>query len=151
MRIKLLSENAKVPTRAEQGAAGYDLYVPKDTEIHFGRNLIPLDISIELDRGYEANIRPRSGFSLKGIEGKTSDGVTKRFNADVIIGTVDESYRGNVRVIVKSQEDTSFIVPQGTRIAQMVIEKYYDEPFEVVSELSQTERGEGGFGHSGAK
>lgn len=150
MKIKFLSKEAKLPTRADEGAAGYDLYVPKDTLINPGRNVVPLDFSIELDHSYEAQIRPRSGFSLKGIEG-TRYAKTNRFNADVIIGTIDETYRGNVGVLIYSHEYLQFTIPKGTRIAQMVIEKYYGKPLEVVDELSDTERGEGGFGHSGTK
>lgn len=153
MKVKLLSPGAKVPTRAEEGAAGYDLYVPYDFKVMPGRNLIKLDISIELDPETEAQIRPRSGFSLKGMEGYlvTDLKTPKRFNADVILGTVDESYRGVVGVIIKSFESESFIIKAGTKIAQMVIERYCSDPFEVVAELSETSRGEGGFGHTGTK
>lgn len=153
MKVKLLSQGAKVPTRAEEGAAGYDLYVPFDIEIKPGRNLISLDISIELDPGTEAQIRPRSGFSLNGMEGylATDLETPKRFDADVILGTIDESYRGVAGVIIKSHEKESFIIKAGTRIAQMVIESYCNAPFEIVSELSKTKRGENGFGHTGTK
>ena len=75
----------------------------------------------------------------------------KRFDADVILGTVDESYRGIVGVIIKSYESEPFIIKAGTKIAQMVIEHYCNESFEIVSELSETARGEGGFGHTGTK
>lgn len=153
MKVKLLSPGAKVPTRAEEGSAGYDLYVPCDFIVNPGRNLIKLDISIELEPKTEAQVRPRSGFSLKGIEGYLIDDLDtpRRFDADVILGTVDESYRGIVGVIIKSYESIPFIVKQGTKIAQMVIEHYCSEPFEIVSELSETERGKGGFGHTGSK
>lgn len=147
MKIKLLSETAKMPKRADKGAAGFDLYIPKDVVINTGRNVVPLDFSIALFSGYESHIRPRSGFSVKGIEGK--DG--KRYDADVIEGTVDESYRGNVGVIIKSYEKEPFTIAFGTRIAQMVIEQYYMGTLEEVNELDKTERGEGGFGHTGSK
>lgn len=153
MKVKLLSPGAKVPTRAEKGAAGYDLYIPCDFVISPGRNLIKLDISIELEPGTEAQIRPRSGFSLKGIEGYLTDDMDtpKRFDVDVLIGTIDESYRGIVGVIIKSYESIPLVVKKGTKIAQMVISHYCNEPFEVVTELSETERGEDGFGHTGTK
>lgn len=153
MKVKLLSEGAKVPTRAENGAAGYDLYVPYDFEVKPGRNVIPLDIQIELESGTEAQIRPRSGFSLKGMEGYLPEDMEtpKRFDADVLLGTVDESYRGTVGVIIKSYETIPFIIKAGTRVAQMVIERYCKKPFEIVSELSGTKRGKGGFGHTGTK
>lgn len=153
MKVKLLSEGAKVPTRAEEGAAGYDLYVPYDFEVKPGRSVIPLDISIELNPGTEAQIRPRSGFSLKGMEGYLAEDMKtpRRFDVDVILGTLDESFRGNAGVIVKSYESKPFIVQAGTRIAQMVISHYCSEPFEISTELSETERGEKGFGHTGTK
>lgn len=153
MKVKLLSEGAKVPTRAEEGAAGYDLYVPTDFEVKPGRSVIPLDIQIELESGTEAQIRPRSGFSLKGMEGYLPEDMEtpKRFDVDVLLGTVDESYRGIVGVIIKSYESEPFIIKAGTKIAQMVIEHYCSDSFEIVSELSETKRGENGFGHTGTK
>lgn len=150
MKIKLLSEGAKVPTRAENGAAGFDLYAPADFAVIRGRNLLPLDIAIELDPGTEGQIRPRSGFSLKGMEGyvPTNADETTRFNADVLLGTIDESYRGNVGVIIKNF-DEPFIIKKGTRVAQMVISTYCSSPFELVDELSETSRGDQGYGHTG--
>lgn len=152
MKIKFLSDGAKMPTKADAGAAGYDLYVPKDTVLIPGRNIIPLDFAIQLDHGYEATIRPRSGFSAKGFEcvpvNKT---YTTRIDADVILGTIDETYRGNVGVIVKNNSSSEYIIPKGSRIAQMVISKCYMDELEQADELSETERGEQGFGHTGVK
>lgn len=153
MKIKLLSPEARVPQRAENGAAGYDLFLPCDFIVRPGRSVAPLHISIELDPGTEANIRPRSGFSAKGMAGEDvyQPNTTLRFDADVIQGTVDESYRGEVGVIIKSYEKIPFKLLKGTKIAQMVIGHYCSEKFEVVEELSETDRGEGGFGHTGTK
>lgn len=152
MKIKFLSEGAQMPTKADSGAAGYDLYVPKDTRLFPGRNIIPLDFAIQLEHGYEATIRPRSGFSAKGFECMTiHDDSTVRINADVLFGTIDETYRGNVGVIVKSNEPEEYIIPKGSRIAQMVISQCYMSKLEQSEELSETERGEQGFGHSGVK
>lgn len=153
MKVKLLTKGAKIPTRAESGAAGYDLYAPSDIIVTPGRNLIPLDIQVELITGSNGQIRPRSGFSLKGMEGYdlTDLDTPKRFDADVLIGTIDESYRGVVGVILKSYETKAFLIKAGTKIAQMVIELYCNEVFDVVNELSQTERGDGGYGHTGTK
>lgn len=156
MKIKLLSSGAKVPTKGSDEAAGYDLYAAMDTIIYPGRNLIPTDIAIALERGTHAHIRPRSGFSLKGFEGyRLTDGeqgyldYTERFNADVKQGTVDSDYRNGIGVIVKSYEPQPFMVKQGTRIAQMVIIKHEEVDFEVVDELNETARGTGGFGSTG--
>ena len=157
MKIKLLSEGAKMPTRADEHAAGYDLYVPKDTIIYPGRQVISLDINMEITPGWEGNVRPRSGFSSKGMEAyKVDDNNNKigdliRIDADVLEGTVDASYRGIVGVIVNNHCSERYLIEKGTRIAQIVFEKCYQGPLEEVTELSSTERGEGGFGHSGSK
>jgi dUTP pyrophosphatase len=151
MKIKLLSKDAKIPARAENGAAGYDLYVPNDVQINPGRNMIPLDIQIELPAHTEGFIRPRSGFSKNGMEGYALDNLNepKRFDADTLPGTIDESYRGNVGVLLKSYETEPFIIKKGTRIAQMVVSYYINDTFEEVSELSDTDRGVNGFGFTG--
>lgn len=153
MKVKLLTPTAKAPVRVEEGAAGYDLYVPENFVINPGRNVLPLKIQIELNAKTEAMIRPRSGFTLNGMEGYYLADETftspKRWNADVLIGTIDESYRGEVGVLIKSQETIPFVVKEGTRIAQMVISEYFSEPFEITTDLSDTERGSGGFGHTG--
>lgn len=149
MKIILLSENAKVPQRAENGSAGYDLYTPNDFIVKPGRSTIPLDIQIELPLDTEGTIRPRSGFSLKGMEGyalSDPNKTVRRFDADVLIGTIDESYRGIVGVIIKSCEKEAFVIPQGTKVAQMVIAKYCKEEFEIADNLSETARGTKGYG-----
>lgn len=174
IKFKRLSENAIMPKKATEGSIAFDVYVPKDTIIENGRNLVPLDFAIELPAGYEAKIEPRSGFSLKGMEGyqimKTSVWIEEdekvnvskwdnwasldpsRFDADVLVGKIDADYRGNVGVIINSHEPTDFMIKAGTRIAQLTI--YHSAPdweFMEVDELSDTERKDGGFGHSGTK
>ena len=145
IRIKRLSEDALIPVRATDGAACFDLYVPKDTPIQKGRNIIPLDIAIELPHGTYAEIRPRSGFSAKGFEDVTGC----RRDADVLHGCVDEDYRGNVGVIVKSED--FFIVGKGTRVAQMLICNYLPCELVEVKDLSTTDRQGDGFGSTGTK
>lgn len=145
IRIKRLSEDALLPVRATDGAACFDLYVPKDTPIKKGRNIIPLDIAIELPSDTYAEIRPRSGFSAKGFEDVTGC----RRDADVLHGCVDADYRGNVGVIVKSED--YFIVAKGTRVAQMLISRYQPCEFLEVEDLSSTDRQAGGFGSTGTK
>lgn len=145
IKIKRLSEDALIPVRATDGAACFDLYVPKDTPIQKGRNIIPLDLSIELPHGAYAEIRPRSGFSAKGFEDITGC----RRDADVLHGIVDEDFRGNIGVIVRSED--YFIVAKGTRVAQMLIGSYIPCELVEVKELSSTERMAGGFGSTGTK
>lgn len=160
MKVKLLSKGAQVPAKATDQAAGFDLYVPNNTVINPGRNIIPLDISIAIPRGLEGQIRPRSGFSAKGMEGHVYAGEssatnlseeTKRYDADVLLGTIDSDYRGCVGVLVKSNETTPFVIAGGTRIAQLVIAPYSIISMEPTTTLDNTERGEGGFGHTGSK
>lgn len=154
MKVKLLSEGAQLPTKATEEAAGYDLYVPKDIVVKPGRNIVPLDLSLAIPHGMEGQIRPRSGFSAKGMEGRVHNSPseeTKRFNADVLLGTIDSDYRGCVGVIINSFEKESFILNKGTRIAQLVIAPYNSVCIESCTELDETKRGEGGFGHTGTK
>lgn len=145
IKIKKLSEDALLPRRATEGAACFDLYVPKETAIQKGRNVVPLDIAIELPEGTYAEIRPRSGFSAKGME----DINGCRRDADVLLGTIDEDYRGSVGVIVRSED--FFVIGKGTRIAQMLIADYRQCEFVETDDLSSTDRQEGGFGSTGIK
>lgn len=145
IRIKRLSEDALIPVRATEGAACFDLYTPREFAIQKGRNIIPLDLAIELPAGTYAEIRPRSGFSAKGFE----DVHGCRRDADVLHGIVDADYRGNVGVIVRSED--YFVVAKGTRVAQMLIGSYIPCEFEEIDELSSTDRGNGGFGSTGVK
>lgn len=153
MKAILLTPGAKLPTRANNNAAGFDLYAPKDFIVNPGRNVLPLGIAIELIPGTEGQIRPRSGFSAKGMEGHDchtpQDG--QHFDADVILGTVDPDYRGEVGVIIKSCEKKPFIIKKGTKVAQMVVQQFISYPFIEASRLSETERAQNGFGSTGTK
>lgn len=147
MKIKLLSENAIIPTKATEGAAAYDLSLPHDVTIFPGRQIIPLDFALEIPKGYEAKIEHRSGFASKGcldIYGESKD-------ADFLSGKIDSDYRGNIGLIVKSNESSVFKMARGTRCAQMTFYKVEDVTFEEADTLSETDRGEGGFGHTGIK
>ena len=145
IKIKKLSEDALIPVRATDGAACFDLYIPKVTAIQKGRNVVPLDLAIELPHGTYAEIRPRSGFSAKGME----DIHGCRRDADVLHGCIDCDYRGNIGVIIKSED--FFVLGKGTRVAQMLIANYRLCELEEIEELSSSERGEGGFGSTGIK
>ena len=104
------------------------------------RCLVPTGLSIALPEGYEAQVRPRSGLALK-------KGITV-LNSP---GTIDADYRGEIGVILVNLSDTEFVIEDGERIAQMVVARYEQVEWEAVETLSETERGEGGFGHSGRK
>lgn len=161
VKIKKLREWAIMPTKATDGSAAYDLYAPFSKEIRPGRQVIDLFIAIELPKGYEAKIEPRSGYSSKGFAGSEyyDKEPTQRFDCDVLTGKIDSDYRGSVGVIVNNrhmQRDIDshvypepFYIKRGQRIAQMTIYKVEDTELVEVAELSETDRGEGGFGSSG--
>lgn len=145
IKIKKLSEDALIPVRATDGAACFDLYIPRETAIQKGRNVVPLDLAIELPHGTYAEIRPRSGFSAKGME----DVHGCRRDADVLHGCVDCDFRGNIGVIIRSED--FFVLGKGTRVAQMLIANYRLCELEEVGELTTTIRNTGGFGSTGVK
>ena len=138
MKIKLLATNAKAPVRANDCAAGYDLYSSFDALIYpQERMLIKTGISIEIPEGYYGRIAPRSGLALKN-------------GIDIMAGVIDSDYRGDLGVIIyNTDKDKPFHIKIGDRIAQIVFEKYYNFDIEVSDEISKTSRGDGGFGSTG--
>ncbi len=132
-----------LPQYASLGSAGMDLMaaVNDDVVIKPGeRHLIPTGLSIELEQGVEAQVRPRSGLALK-------HGITV-LNSP---GTVDSDYRGEISVILINLGQEDFIITRGMRIAQMIIARVEQAKFALSGELSATSRGEGGFGSTGLK
>ncbi|KGR92340.1 deoxyuridine 5'-triphosphate nucleotidohydrolase [Ureibacillus massiliensis 4400831 = CIP 108448 = CCUG 49529] len=141
VNIKRIHDKAKMPLQANPGDAGMDLYSIETVEIPAGEaRLIKTGIKIELPKGTEAQIRPRSGLALK-------HSITV-LNSP---GTIDEGYRGEIGVILINHGKESFIVEQSMRIAQMVIQTVPKVQLIEVDELSETERGTAGFGSSGTK
>lgn len=139
LRVKKLSPDAALPAYAHPGDAGMDLYANHTMVLEPGAStLVPTGISIELPPGTEAQVRPRSGLALK-------HGVTI-LNAP---GTIDEGYRGEVGVILVNHGSTAFTIEKGTRIAQMVIQHVLRVDVREAGTLSDTRRGEGGFGSTG--
>lgn len=154
IKIKKLHKDAVVPQKATKGAAAYDVYNPHDNlMIQRGRSIIPLDIAMEIPHGYEAHVQPRSGYSSKGFEGFFADdeNTLMRFDCDVLDGKIDSDYRGNIGVIVNNRSGDAFCIKKGTRIAQLTIRKVEDVDFVEAEELSDTLRGDGGFGHTNEK
>ena len=139
MKIKLkLVEGGRLPEFKTDGAVCADCYsrCEKPIEIKSGeRKLIPLGFAVELPKGYEMVLRPRSGMSKNGI--------------DVAIGTIDFDYRGEVMVCVINNIDKAIAVETDTRICQCALRQVPETEFEVVSELSETIRGNNGFGSTG--
>ena len=141
LKIKRLEHNKVLPEYKTSGAAGMDLCAAIDSPIELkplDRKLIPTGIKIELEHGYEAQIRPRSGLSIK-------HGITL-INC---VGTIDEDYRGEVCIPIVNISNESYTIQPEERIAQMIISKVEQAQIEVVTELSETQRNEGGFGSTG--
>lgn len=144
MKVQIVNKsNNAIPEYATELSAGMDLRANIETPLTLPpheRALIGTGLYIALPPGYEAQVRPRSGLALK-------KGITV-LNAP---GTVDADYRGEVGVILYNASHEPFVIEPGERIAQMVIAKYEQIQFEQVDTLDETERGAGGFGHSGVK
>lgn len=141
IKIQLLNQNAKIPCYGSTQAAGADICACLDYDYTLKKGsyaLISTGIAIELPIGYEAQIRPRSGLAAK-------------FGVTVLNtpGTIDSDYRGEIKVILINHSDNDFVIHNGDRIAQMVIAKHETASFDVVSDLNETIRGEGGFGSTG--
>lgn len=141
-QVKLLKPNAIPPAYFSDQAAGADLYsAQEEPEIILQpgeRKAIPTGISIALTGEFEAQVRPRSGMALKS-------GVTV-LNSP---GTIDADYRGEIKVLLINHGEEFFYIHPGDRIAQLVVAPIVQGEFKVVAELPTTERGEGGFGHTG--
>jgi dUTPase len=164
IRIKALGKFKK-PEVAKKDSIGYDLYVPECVSVPAkSRVLVPLNFAIELPRGIEGKIEPRSGFSAKGMEGlgsrkkwvlkwgwlpwRITESGKLRFDADVLVGKIDPGYKDCVNVILKNN-DVAFTIPAGTRIAQLTFYRVlHVKRFAEAEELDGYDRG-GGIGHTG--
>lgn len=144
MEIKIINKSEfELPKYETIGAAGLDLKanIKKNMILKpMDRKLIPTGLFMSIPEGYEGQIRPRSGLALK-------HGITV-LNSP---GTIDSDFIGEICVIVINLGNEDFIIHPGDRIAQFVLNKYERVEFKLVNELEDTERGEGGFGHSGVR
>ena len=138
IKIKKINPDGRVPTRAKSSDAGYDLYSTADKPITpTARQLVPTGIAIEIPEGYYGRIAPRSGLAV-------------RAGIDILAGVVDSGYRNEIKVVMINLGEGLVSVNKGDRIAQLIIEKCHDVEWEEVNELSDSDRGEGGFGSSGS-
>lgn len=173
IRLMKLNENATMPKFAKQGDSGFDMYTLEDTIIKAGETkLVKTGIAADLEEGYEIQVRPRSGVSLNGIKGcyKVETKTTQLWNnigepldknnATIVecqpylrvqLGTVDSGYKGDIGLITYNQESYDVLVPKGTRLAQCVAMEVPRVQLVEVFELSESERGNTGFGSSGTK
>lgn len=144
MLIKIINKSSHaLPQYATENSAGLDLraFLPEPITLQpLERKLIPTGLYMELPQGYEAQLRPRSGLALK-------QGLTL-LNTP---GTIDADYRGEIGVIMVNISNEAVTLSDGERICQMVIAKYEQVTVSEVEILSETERGTGGFGHTGKK
>lgn len=144
VQIKVVNKGKQpLPTYATAQSAGMDLRANIDSPVTLKpmeRRLVPTGLHIALPEGYEAQVRPRSGLALK-------HGITV-LNTP---GTVDADYRGEIMVLLINFSNEEFVINAGERIAQVVIARHEQAQFEEVEVLDETERGAGGYGHTGVK
>lgn len=142
--IKVINKSKHpLPEYATAASAGLDLRASLDAPVilkPLERAMIPTGLFIELPVGYEAQVRPRSGLAAK-------HGITV-LNSP---GTIDADYRGEIKVIAVNLSNTDFSIENGERIAQLVVAKHEQVEWVAAEELSDTSRGEGGFGHTGTR
>jgi len=142
IKVKKLREDAILPVHSTQGSAGWDLCLAEDAVLEpFTIYKLPTGLSFEIPEGYYMDVRPRSGLSLKGFVLVNSP------------GTIDSDYRGEVFILARfipiGIDDISLKLEKGSRVAQAIFLPYIQPEFDVVNNLSDTERGVGGFGHTG--
>lgn len=135
--VKRQTDKAKIPTKGSLLAAGYDLYAAEEaTVLVNGRRLIGTGLAMTVPEGHYGRIAPRSGLAVKhGIS--------------VGAGCIDRDFSGQIKVLLMNHGDSDFLVQEGDRIAQLIIEKISSPEIKEVDELEQTARGDGGFGSTG--
>lgn len=141
MKIRIRSLSGDYPKYETEGSAGMDIRAWLDepvTIMPWKRFLVPTGLFMEIEPGYEVQIRARSGLAVKHGIGLVNG-----------IGTIDSDYRGEVKVALVNMSDEPFTISSGDRIAQMVVSKLPDVTVEPADELNETDRGSGGFGHTG--
>lgn len=142
MKIKIVNKsNNELPQYQTKGSSGMDLRADLKEDIilkSLERTLVPTGIYLELPEGYEAQVRARSGLALQ-----------KGLSLPNGIGTIDSDYRGELKVIMVNLGREDIVIQNGDRIAQLVIMKYERADIELVEDLSDSERQDGGFGHTG--
>jgi dUTP pyrophosphatase len=138
IKVKLLRPGARLPAFATPGASGLDLYACLDAPLELTQDvtLVPTGIAIEAPPGFDLQIRPRSGLARRGV--------------DVMLGTLDSDYRGEVFVSMRTFGSlVSYRIQDGDRIAQLIVSRVEALPLVEVEELSDSERGAGGHGSTG--
>ncbi len=139
----IVKEESKAPNYASEGASGADVRAHITEEIHIPAGesrLVPTGVQMAIPKGYEIQVRPRSGLAVK-----------HQITVLNTPGTIDSDYRGEIGVIMMNHGKLSFTVTPGMRVAQLVLAPVYQANFIVCKNLNQTQRGTGGFGHTGSQ
>ena len=143
IQIKIKSDSGFLPEYETEGSAGMDVraFIKEPIKLKPGeRAQVPTGLRIQLQPGYEVQIRARSGLAARNGIGLLNG-----------VGTVDSDYRGEIKILLINHGDEDFIITNGDRIAQMLVASYEKVDWQLSGELEDTERGEGGFGHTGVK
>lgn len=154
MKVQRVHPDAVIPEFAHATDTGADLYTCEETIVRAGQKaIVRTGLVFELPEGWGFQVRNKSGNTVKGVPVKVvknQEIIDIRADITVYLGTVDQGYRNELGIMVKNEEDFPVIIPKGTKLAQMVLEKVYQCSFEEVDEIStDTDRGLGGFGSTG--
>jgi len=146
IKVKRIHENAVMPVFAHPTDTGFDLFTVESTVVYPNKKaIVKTGLVFDLPYGWGIQVRNKSGITIKGVPNELGGNV----DIDVYIGTIDSAYRGEVGIMVKNVSDEILIIPAGTKLAQGVLEKVYQCTFEEVNDISETDRGQGGFGSTG--
>lgn len=151
LKVKKINKEARLPKYAHSTDSGMDFYVVEDLRLNAKkRGLATTGLKMEFPKGYGMMIRGRSGNTLKGVECVRADtNEVGRYDVTVLIGTVDEGYRGEIGIMLINREDFDVIIKKNTKIAQGVLEKIPRATIVEVDELEESDRGENGYGSTG--
>ena len=150
IKINKLRKDAILPKKGRPEDACYDLYTSEETFVGKGQTVVvPTGIAMEMPLNLEAEVRPRSGISSKGVPCETEFGYMTNADCLVIQGTIEPEYRGEIGIILINLGTEEFKVEEGMKVAQMVIKPTLSLEVEEVVELTETTRGQGGFGSTG--
>lgn len=155
INVKRIHPDAVIPDFAHDTDTGADLYTCEDLILlAHEKGIAKTGLIFDLPLGWGFQVRNKSGNTVKGVPVKVvlgKDVIETRADVTVYLGTVDQGYRNELGIMVKNEEDFPVIIPKGTKLAQMVLEKVQQCTFTEVEEVTSTERGLGGFGSTGTK
>lgn len=152
IKVKKLLKDAVVPRYAHDTDTGFDLFTAEELTLEpHGKGIARTGLAFSMPFGWGIMVRNKSGITTKGAPIKTTIDTSTGERADVTIymGTVDSSYRGEIGIMIKNEEDFEITIPKHLKLAQGVIEKIYRAEFTETEELDETERGTGGYGSTG--